>query len=50
MEVDCHIFLINLLYRFFHFDIGSMSLDILDISFSMSLLFSDKPGITIKNA
>ena len=49
MEADCHIFLINLLYRFFGFDIPSISLDILDMSFPMSLSLFKEPGITITN-
>ena len=49
MEADCHIFLINLVYGFFQFDIPSISLDILGISFPMSLSLSEKPGITIAN-
>ena len=31
MEAHCHIFLINLVYRFLRFDIPSISLDILGI-------------------
>ena len=34
----------------FQFNIPSMSLDILGISFTMSLSLSEKPGITITNA
>ena len=34
----------------FRFDIPSISLDILDILFSISLLLSEKLGITITNA
>ena len=49
MEANCHMFLINLEYRFLRFDIPSISLDILDISFPMSLSLSEKPGITIAN-
>ena len=49
MEVDCHIFLINLVYRYFRFGIASISPDILGISFPIPLLFSGKPGITIIN-
>ena len=49
MEPDCHIFLIYLVYRFFRFDIPSVSLDTLVISFPMSLSLSEKPGITISN-
>ena len=49
METDCPIFLINLVYWFFRFDIPSISLDILRISFPMSLPPSEKPGITIAN-
>ena len=48
MEADCRMLFVNLIYRFFRFDIPSISLDILDISFPVSLPFSDKPGITIK--
>ena len=48
-EADFHIFLINLVYRFFRFDIPSISLDILGISFTMSLSLPEKPGITIAN-
>ena len=50
MKADCHIFSINLVYQFFQFNIPSMSLDILGISFTMSLSLSEKPGITITNA
>ena len=50
MEADCQIFLINLLYRFFWFDMPSFLLDTLCISFPMSLLYSKRCGITITNA
>ena len=50
MEANCNIFLINLVHQFFRFDIPSISLDILSISFPMSLPISGKPGITIINA
>ena len=50
MEANCHMFLINLVYRYFRFDIPSMSPDILGVSFSMSLSSSEKPGITVINA
>ena len=40
MKDDCHIFLINLVYQFFQFEIPSLSLDILGISHSIS----GKPG------
>ena len=50
MEADCHIFLINLVYPYFRFDIPSISPNILGISFPMSLSLSEKPGITIVNA
>lgn len=46
---DCHMFLINLVYRFFRFGIPRVSLDILGISFLMSLSLSEKPDITIAN-
>ena len=42
MEVDCHIFLINLVYRYFRFDIASILPDILGMSFPIPLLFSEK--------
>ena len=49
MEADRHIFLINLVYRLFRFDIPSISLDILGISFPMSLPLFEKHGITTTN-
>ena len=48
MDTDCHIFLIYLVYRFFRFQISSIALDIIGISFPMSP--SENAGITIANA
>ena len=50
MEADCYIFLIKLKYRFFGFDVPSISLDILSILISMSLSLSEKLDIKIANA
>ena len=47
MEAGCHIFIICLVYRFFRFDILSISLDIPGISFLKSLSLSEKTGTTI---
>ena len=47
MEVDCHLFLTYLVYRFLRFDLPCSLLGILGISFPMSLF--EIPGITIVN-
>ena len=47
MEVDCHLFLTYLVYRFLRFDLPCILLGILGISFPMSLF--EIPGITIVN-
>ena len=49
MEADYRIFLINLVYRYFRFDIPSIPPDILGISFPISLSLSEKLSITIIN-
>ena len=47
MEASCHIFMICLVYRFFRFDILSISFDIPGISFLKLLSLSEKTGIMI---
>ena len=49
MEADYCIFFIFQAYKFFQFNIPSMSVDILGISFPMTLLLYEKPSITIAN-
>ena len=50
IEVGCYIFLIYLVYWYFSdLNFSSLSLDIPGILFLMSLLLSEKPGITNTN-
>ena len=48
MEADCHAFLIYLVYQFW-FDVPRMWLDIVGISFPMSILLSEMCGMLITN-